>query len=399
MDNCKPLAIVIGRLYTTRLTLVRAAGMVGCDVVSVQTSKSRNYFLQIDSNSKYVVESIHCPDPNEAALMDIILKFVGKREQILLLPADDWIAAIIDSHIDQLKDNFLVPNVHMKSGAVLRLMDKNLQKNIAKKIGMNVADGWLCNKEEGVYRIPGDVVFPCFVKPQESTIDPLKEYQKKCDNKKELEELLAEIAEVFDEPILLEEYMEITKEYGVQGASFDGRAVTPAAVAKELSRRGITATGKIFPIGNMPGLQEKVGAFLKETEMTGVFDMEFYECKGKLYFNEFNVRLGANGFALTYGVYNVPGLYVNYMLGKSDGSYEGPVDFEEKSFVSEKVVHDIYYEEQGVTFKEYKELAKNADITCIKNSDDTEPFRIFGQYNFFLPVKLQLRKLKKKLLK
>ena len=133
--------------------------------------------------------------------------------------------------------------------------------------------------------------------------------------------------------------------------------------------------------------------------MTGIFDIEFYESNGRLYFNEFNVRLGANGFALTYGVSNIPGLYVKYRVGESNGVYEGPVDFEAKTFVSEKVVRDIYYEEQGVTFKEYKELVKNADINCIKCSDDIEPYRIFSQYDFFLPTKLQLRKLKKKLLK
>lgn len=399
LDNQRPLAIVMGRLFTTRLTLVRAAGMAGCDVVLIQTHKLKNVYLKIDGSSKYVIGRHHCPEPNESALIKHILSYTGKGKKIVLLPADDWVASVLDKHYDELSKDCLVPNVDNKQGGVLRLMDKDYQKAIARIIGANVAQGWLCEEVDGTYQIPEDITYPCFTKPQESYTRPLKHLQKKCDTREELEETLDKISKVYHKPILVEEFVEITKEYGVQGTAFEGEAIIPSAVEKTMSRRGITAAGKIFPITQMPELQAHVKKFLKETKMTGIFDIEFYESHGKLYFNEFNVRLGANGFALTYGVSNVPGLYVKYRIGECNGIYEGPVDFEEKSFVSEKVVHDIYYEEQGVTFKEYKELVKNADITCIKNSDDTEPFRIFGQYNFFLPVKLQLRKLKKKLLK
>ncbi len=399
LDNQRPLAIVMGRLFTTRLTLVRAAGMVGCDVVLIQTHKIKNVYLKIDGNSKYVVARHHCPEPNEKALIELILSYTGKGRKIVLLPADDWVASVLDKHYDELSKDCLVPNVDNQQGGVLRLMDKDFQKAIAQKIGANVAQGWLCKEVDGTYQIPQEITYPCFTKPQESYTRPLKHLQKRCDTRKELEETLDKISKVYHKPILVEEFVEITKEYGVQGAVFEGEAIIPSAVEKTMSRRGITAAGRIFPITQMPELQTHVKKFLKETKMTGIFDIEFYESNGKLYFNEFNVRLGANGFALTYGVSNIPGLYVKYRVGESNGVYEGPVDFEAKTFVSEKVVRDIYYEEQGVTFKEYKELVKNADINCIKCSDDIEPYRIFSQYDFFLPTKLQLRKLKKKLLK
>lgn len=397
INDCnRPLAIVMGRLYTTRLTLVRAAGMVGCDVVLIQTHKIKNVFLKIDGSSKYVIARHHCPEPNENALIETILRYCGKGRKIVLLPADDWVASVLDRHYEQLDKLCFVPNVDNKQGGVLRLMDKDLQKNIARKIGANVAKGWLCVKSDGVYHIPDGVTYPCFTKPQESYTRPLKHLQKKCNDRFELEETLLKIARIYNKPILVEEFVEITKEYGVQGATFEGKAIAPSAIEKSLSRRGITASGKIFPIKQIPNIQDKVTAFLKETKMTGIFDIEFYESHGKLYFNEFNVRLGANGFALTYGIYNIPGLYIKYRFGESEGEYVGPTDFKEKSFVSEKVVRDIYYEEQCMSFLEYKRLVKNADILCVKYDGDKKPYKVFVKWDFILPLKKKLRTIRRR---
>lgn len=397
VDNQKPLAIVLGRLYTTRLTLVRAAGMVGCDVVLIQTHKVKNVFLKIDGSSKYVIARHHCPEPNENALVNLILSYAGKGRPVVLLPADDWVASVLDAHYDELSKTCLVPNVHQRQGEVLKLMDKDFQKAIARKIGANVAEGWLCIEEDGVYQIPDGIAYPCFTKPQESYTRPLKHLQKRCNNRQELVETLNKISKVYHKPILVEEFVDIEKEFGVQGATFEGEAVAPSAVEKTMSRRGITASGWIFPITKMSKLQVLVKAFLIETKMTGIFDMEFYESNGKLYFNEFNVRLGANGFALTYGVSNIPGLYVKYMLGKSDGKYDGLTDFKKQTFVSEKVVRDIYYEEQRLSFKEYKNVVRKADIHCIMRSDDPRPYQVFAKNDYLLPLKLKLKLIKKKL--
>ncbi len=393
--GAKPLAIVMGRLYTTRLTLVRAAGMVGCDVVLIQTQE-KGYYLKTDSSSKYVTACHHCPEPDDKALVELILSYADKGRKVVLLPADDWVASVLDIHYDLLSKCCLLPNVCQKQGGILRLMDKDFQKAIARKIGARVAYGWLCQEEDGEYMIPDGITYPCFTKPQESYPRPLKYLQKRCDNEKELRAVLQRIPQGSHKTLLVEEYVEIEKEYGVQGATFEGRAVAPAVVAKDSSRQGITATGKILPIKNMPELKKQVDAFLKETGMTGIFDIEFFESKGRLYFNEFNVRLGANGFALTYGVSNVPGLYVKYMLGESDGMYVGPTEFEIKSFASEKVLRDFIYD-RIMSVKEFKNVVKNSDILCLKNEEDNKPFKEFSKVNLILPLWRWLKELKKKM--
>lgn len=398
-DRTKPLAIVMGRQYATRLTLARSAGMVGCDVVLIHTDRLtyENRLMKIDKSSKYVKEYLYSPQSDEKALVDTILGYCNKKRKVVLLPADDWVASVIDRYHDLLSPHCLLPNIHNRQGEIIKLMDKFHQKGIAKRIGLHVAKGWLCNVIDGEYQIPDGVTYPCFTKPQESYSGHLKAFLRKCNSESELRSTLNKISKVNKKTILIEEYIEIEKEYGVQGMAIKGVCVAPSAIEKGLIRQGMTATGKIFPIDRMPELEEKLNAFLKETSMTGIFDMEFYESKGVLYFNEFNVRLGANGFAVTYGVANIPGLYVKYMLGDSGGNYNGPIHFEEQSFASEKVLRDLFFD-KIITYKQYKKtISKDAEILCIKNELDNKPFKVFSKIELILPFWRWCREAKRKM--
>ena len=109
-----------------------------------------------------------------------------------------------------------------------------------------------------------------------------------------------------------------------------------------------------------------------------------------------NTRLGANGFALTYGVSNVPGLFIRYMLGDKDVVYDGPTDFKPLSFASEKVIRDLYYD-GALTFKEYKDTLRQADILSLKYEGDNGPYDLFAKLDRILPLWRWLRNMKKKL--
>lgn len=394
-DKISPLAIVIGRNYTTRLTLARAAGLVGCDVVLIQTNRKKSSSQKIDRRSLYIVDVHSCPEPNEDLLIDTIRGYKDNGGKVILVPADDYAAYVVDKHLNELKPHFLVPSVDGRQGAVLKIMDKGFQKEIAVKVGMNVAKGWVvqCINEE--YVIPDGIVYPCFMKPLESYSAPLKNYLKKCDNETELKLLLGRIARFYHLPILVEQFINIDQEYGVQGASFADRSVFPSIVRKDRSLRGITASGKIFPISAKKGLQEKLTAFLKETRFTGIFDVDLFESGGKIFFNELNVRLGANGFAMTYGVSNIPGLFFKYLLGEKEGNDQGPVDFEPKSFVSEQVVREMYYD-GIISFGDYRRTIQNADIFALQLKGDMGPYKEFSKMDWLLPIWIKLRKLKKR---
>ena len=190
MNTNKHLALVMGRNYTTRLTLTRAAGMASCNVVLIQTDKQKSRVQKIDSSSKYVVACHFCPEPDKQLLIDTIMGYADELRKPILIPADDYAAATIDEYLEQLWPHFLMPHVNQTQGDVLKIMDKDFQKEIAKSIGMPVAEGWVCRFLGERYDIPAEVKYPCYAKPQESYSAPLKHLQKRCNTREELERLL-----------------------------------------------------------------------------------------------------------------------------------------------------------------------------------------------------------------
>lgn len=398
MDK-KPLAIVIGRYYTTRLTLIRAAGMVGCDVVVIQTKADQKEIFKIDASSKFVVGCEISNEPNQDDLIVKIRKYASTDRKVVILPADDYAASVIDLHLDILKkDGFLYPHVNDEQGAVTRVMDKSYQKKLASDAGFKVAKCWTAEFKDGSYHIPNDVIFPCFTKAQDSyTSGGLKHYQKRCETVEELETVLREIAKVSHVSVLLEEYCEIEKEYGVQGVSLKDRTIAPTAIAKHSSWIGITATGSIFSISKIPNLYEKLASFMQRTQFYGIFDIEFFMSKGEWYFNELNVRLGANGFALTYGVANIPGIFIKEALGMFVGNDNTSVTIEEKSFASEQALVAMYFN-GSITYTQYCAALRNADILSLTYIDDDHPAKEYAKKYSFLRYRATLHKVKQAIL-
>lgn len=395
----KPLAIVIGRYYTTRLTLIRAAGMVGCDVVVIQTQAGQHEILKIDASSKFVIGSEISNEPDQDDLITKIRKYASTDRKVVILPADDYAASVIDLHLDILKkDGFLYPHVNNEQGAVTRLMDKSYQKKLAQEACFKTAKCWIAEYKDGAYHVPDDVVFPCFTKAENSyTSGGLKHHQKKCNTFDELQNVLGEIAKVSRVSVLLEEYCEIDKEYGVQGVSLNDRIIAPTAIAKHSSRTGITATGSIFSIAKIPHLQEKLASFMHKTQFYGIFDIEFFMSKGEWYFNELNVRLGANGFALTYGVANVPGDFIRQALGMSVEAASTSAVIEERTFASEQALVAMYLD-GTITYSQYCDILRNTNILSLIYKDDVQPAKEFAKIYSILRHRPTLHKIKQGML-
>ena len=70
-----PLAIVIGRNFTSRIGMIRAAGEAGCEVVVIQTYSYKKRFHDPDYYSKYVSEYCLSQDYNQQQLLDMIKQY------------------------------------------------------------------------------------------------------------------------------------------------------------------------------------------------------------------------------------------------------------------------------------------------------------------------------------
>lgn len=390
----KPIAIVMGRNYTSRLGMIRAAGTAGCDVVVIQTEHKKPLLRPIDSRSKYVVARQYIPEPDREGLIRLIQSYKSDGDKPVLLPTDDYTAATIDMNLDSLRDDFLLPHVNNEQGAVVRLMDKSLQKKIALEAGMNVAREWICEWHDDHYVIPSDVSYPCFTKPQLSSQGHLKRYQKKCNTPLELEGLLHSVGKVFHGPILVEDYHEISREFAVVGLSLKDYSLIPSVIEMKDSFHGITALGTLMPISRIPSMKEFLSDFMRRSQLTGLFDIDMYESGGKLYFNELNVRFGANGFALSNSVVNLPGLFLHYLLGHGHPAANSPQSFDSLTFANENILRQMYYEGL-ITYKQYRLSQQSANTYAIKNQTDKLPYCFFRSMDCVLPLVLLLKKLKK----
>ena len=401
MNNIK--IAILGRNYTSLLGMIRAVGELNFDITVIKTVpnyskpshlkrfiKKMVYDKDIEASSKYVKEYV-CINQKSSIIVDMLRSLVTSSEDvIILLPTDDFTTSVIDSNQDLLRKNFIFPNIDNETGKIVAYMDKNKQKQLAKKAGLLVADGKVLELVDGKYSIPLDINYPVFTKPQVSFKGD-KTFMKKCDNKKELNELLKSIPTSLKCPILVEEYIEIEKEYAILGCSVNDEVIMPGIIQMLKSgngaHKGVTMLGKIKPLNENKTLVNSLEKFIKNLGFSGLFDIDLYESNGKIYFNELNLRFGASGYAITAAGVNLPEFYVKKVLNENATELQ---DIKESHFVNEKVCLDDY--SQGfMNYKEYKKIINDSDIRFIKNNSDTNPYKIFKRKEMITRIKRKLK--------
>jgi hypothetical protein len=257
-----------------------------------------------------------------------------------------------------------------------------------------VAKGWICHHGLQDYLIPDEVTYPCFTKPVESYTSPMKALLRRCDNKEQLLNVLQSIPPEYQKDILIEEYHPIDKEYAVLGLSLGDHSIIPAFIQMDSSMNGVTATGSVHPMSQLPEMEAVLSRFMASTHLTGLFDIDLYESEGKTYFNELNVRYGASGFAVTKGVVNLPEVFIRHLLGEPEDCHI-PSSFPIQTFANEKICFDMLYEGL-IGYRQYKQWLNNADIRFIHQPDDPEPTRMFEKETRCLFLRLLVWRLKKK---
>lgn len=372
VDNLKHIAIVMGRNYASRLGMIRAAAESGCDVIVIQTGKNTKHICRIDASSKFVLKTFIAKEPDHAQLINIIksLESVGKKR--ILLPTDDYTASVIDLHLDELKENFMMPSVSGRQGELVSMMNKYRVKQIAKESGLRVAEGWVAQCIGTSYIIPDGISYPCFIKPKESFRTPLKNLMTKCDNERELALQLKRISEVSKDDVLIEELIDIDQEIAVLGVSVEGKSIIPDIISIKEHFLGVAAIGTVCSITLYPGLEEKLTAFMEKINLTGLFDIDLFVSNGTIYFNELNLRLGASGYAVTKAIINLPGILISSLLG-TNPNVEYARSFPQYHFINEKTALSKVFAGQWSFDRYSAELAK-ADVTFIMDDTDSKPY-------------------------
>jgi predicted ATP-grasp superfamily ATP-dependent carboligase len=380
----KQKVVIIGHGFTSRLGVIRSVAQVGCEVtVIVMTGykrlrKTLNKSIQIDCYSKYVSQIYYCYCKDGEGLIQLLLnKCADKNQKVIIIPDSDFSAVVIDNNQERLNKHFLFPHIRHQAGAVYAWMNKTKQKSLAQELGMNVAQAVVVDIVNRQFTIPQDIHYPCFPKPV-ATVDGGKKYLCKCNNERELCQVLKRAKGSSNIRVLIEDYKQIEEEYAVLGFS-DGRQVVIPAVIKfrqpSKSHVGVALQGEIIPTNGFEQMTDLFQEFIRRIGFCGIFDVDFYQSGAKFYFGELNLRFGASGYAVTKMGVNLPGMLVKTLL---DESIE-EMNHEVKSsalFVNERMCLDDWFRGY-ISTNEFYQLLDTADIRFVDDEEDPCPQNAF----------------------
>lgn len=380
--------IVIGQGFTGRLSIVRSVAQIGCDItliVLTHRNKTDGGLIEdkpIDAYSKYVNRTLYCETYNMEMLIDLLLtQCVDLDQKTFIFPDNDFSAAAIDQSLDVLKDHFYCPNINWKQGAVVEWMNKERQKQLAQEVGLHVPNSLVIEIKDGKYIIPDTISYPCFAKPLVSLVGA-KLGLKKCNNRMELEKHLTQLPTLNERyrsiKLLVEDFKKIDREFALLGFS-DGEEVVIPGIIEILqlahgTHFGVAVQGMVFPAEDND-LIEKFSQLIKKIGFVGIFDIDFYESEGLIYFAEINMRFGGSGYAYTKTGVNLPVMMIKSFLGENIDDLNKKI-VQSATFFNERMAFDDWYNGYMST-KAFLHLKKTSQINFIDDENDTQPQKVF----------------------
>lgn len=380
----KQKVIIIGHSFTSRLGIIRSVAEIGCEVTVVvmawnnKITKRLDKSTPIDCHSKYVNHVYYCYINDGEGLIRLLLeKCADSKQKSIIIPDSDFAAVVVDKYQDKLKDYFLYPHINNTAGAVEHWMNKGVQKDLAKNIGLNVAEASLVKIENGQYCLPKTVKYPCFTKSA-ATISGGKQFLRCCKNEVELHNLLNKVSSQLNTEILVEDYKKIDEEYAVVGFT-DGKKVVIPGIIKFIatSQRhiGVARQGEIIPIAGFEETIELFKKFVLSIGFCGLFDIDFFRSDNLIYFVEMNLRFGGSGYAITKMGVNLPAMFVKSM---TDGDYDvmPKAIIHTATFVNERMCMDDYLFNY-IKKEDYNRIVNHANIYFVKDSNDPKPEQFY----------------------
>ena len=406
MNDKKPLVVVFSRIHTTGLSIIRSLGAAGYPVDLVACTHRKGLSV-IAASSKYVGKSVEVivgsinlgRDQGEAPLLTELMKYAGhKGEKPVLFPTDDYSASVVDRNKDLLQQHFRLPEiVGGEDGSLIRMMDKFVQGEMAREVGLLVPKQWMISLEHAV-GIPADMVYPCFCKPLESVSGDKLEMAT-CKDERELTGHLEKLRKRFSgRSVLVQEFLKIDREIDLSGVCVDREVIIPGSIRKTRVaeyNRGVTLAGEVVPVEEIRDIAEKIMKLMRRFHYIGMFDMELNVVGDQIYFNEVNLRCGGPNYAYFASGANLPALAVEALCGIPIDPEEGRMSGSGKSFVYEKVAWEDYIHGY-MTKKELRQTIQKADITLLHSHDDPKPGKYFQIMIRLIGLKFLLSKAKNK---
>jgi predicted ATP-grasp superfamily ATP-dependent carboligase len=367
----QPKAIIIGSADVIKLCVIRAVGLFGCDVDVVHLGKKSKFISPVDYYSKYVNHYYYSSKDN---LIQFLLNNYSRHDaKPTIFTLDDYTTYLIDEAREKLNSSFLFAHLN-SDGSLADLMNKHLLKTKAIEAGMNAVKGWPISFENGNFQIPDGIKFPCFVKGLQSFYVS-KTVQSRCDSYEELQNLLERCKKKYPYPVYAEEFIAIDKDFGIIGVSDGSKCIIPAKV--ELlemgkgSTNGVSMLGRVSPLENIE-LCKQIEKLLEKLHYVGIFNIDFVESNGKIYFVELNFRFAAYGYGVFRAGCNLPAIFINTLNGCGIGLLQKAI-VGSYYYLNEKIgLTNVI--EKSININKYRTLKKKADFTLVKDKEDSKPY-------------------------
>lgn len=377
-DDRRLRAIIIGSADVIKLCVIRSLGAFGCDIDVVHVGKESRYGVNpIDYYSKYVS---HYYFTSKSELIHVLLeKCNHSNTKPILFTLDDYTTFLIDNAREKLDDHFLFAHL-CTNGSLADLMNKHLLKMKALEAGMNVVKGWPIPFENEEFQIPDGILYPCFVKGLLSN-HVSKSVQCRCNDETSLKRILASCKKNYPHPVYVEEFIPIENDFGVIGISDGEKCLIPGrADLIELgkgSTNGVSMLGKVSPFEKGSTLYHQIEVLLTELKYIGIFNIDFVESKGVVYFVELNFRFAAYGYGLFCAGVNLPVLFAESIQNNYLNSIELQTSIDKDFFYLNEKIGLVNVLEKSISWSKYKEIKRKADFLMVRSKEDPKPYRMF----------------------
>lgn len=389
----KQKVVVIGHGFTSRLSIIRAVGQIGCEVTVIVLARNKKITgrldksMPVDCRSKYVTNVYWCHNNSEELVQILLNKCVDGNQKVIIIPDSDFSTVVVDDNKEILSKHFLFPHIIHSPSSIRYWMNKENQKALASAVGLKYASSQRVDVRNGRYMIPDGIPYPCFTKPIIS-ITGGKHYFRRCSNEKELRKLLDFVGTRENATILIEQFIDIEKEYALLGFSDGKEVVIPGVIQfieNSKSHFGIAMRGQIMPSIGFELLLEQFKLYVLRMGFVGVFDIDFFYGENKWWFGEMNLRFGGSGHAVTRMGVNLPGMLVKSLCGECIADMAKEIK-QTATYVNERMCIDDYLHSY-ISIKKYKESVTKADIRFVFDRDDPEPQKMLKRELFVIRIK------------
>lgn len=369
--------IVISKIQLAPIGVIRSLAKAGysVDLLYFAAHKGDSRFV---ATTKYVGKVVEVSDNSEQKAVDALLyDFNVDGAKGVLFPVDDYSALMIDRNREKLRERFDMPCVIGSS--IADRMDKSVQSQLAKSNGLKTAKEWVVSLDSDSIIIPDDVVFPCFVKPAVSALGGKSEL-KKCEDLKELRDQLVKMQNREKKrSVLVQEYLNIQKEYDIGGVCNDWQVFIPAVIRKDIVAQhncGVTLKGTVVDKNEISENLPRLVSFLQSVRYVGMFDLEIMVTDNGLYFGELNLRSGGPSYSYFLCGVNLPDLAVNAVLQKSIDISSIQIEYN-RSFYNNITTWQDYLDGY-LTKTDLRRIQNTCDYSILTCDDDPAPERVFN---------------------